>query len=229
MSKMKSSTKISELLSKINSEGYSKGLEQFLKNNSEYEFRFNKREGNVAFRAIHKNNDRCLVVNSDLGNIPESISQIYNKVYSLETNKEKILVQKFRFEEKNITNIELIKTDIESSSFPNNHFDLIILNGLKLNKKQNKFTRNETIEYLNKIKEIQDPMLDPTKIKLLFFTIFFIDFFTSSTQALIFPLVNLPEDFPCPEYSIARKPSLFFIAYFLSDFGFLPSISEAKP
>ena len=147
---MSNMTKYSELLSKINSEGYSVGLEQFLKNNSEYEFRFNKMEGNVAFRGIHKKNDRCLVINSDLGNIPESISQSYNKVYSLETNKEKIAIQKLRFKEKNITNIELINSDIESFEFQINYFDLIIINGIK----EETNSEINLIKYFNQIKQI---------------------------------------------------------------------------
>ena len=32
----------------------------------------------------------------------------------------------------------------------------------------------------------------------------------------ILPLVNLPDDFPWPEYSIARKPIFFFIVNFLN-------------
>ena len=147
---MSNMTKYSELLSKINSEGYSVGLEQFLKNNSGYEFRFNKMEGNVAFRGIHKKNDRCLVINSDLGNIPESISQSYNKVYSLETNKEKIAIQKLRFKEKNITNIELINSDIESFEFQINYFDLIIINGIK----EETNSEINLIKYFNQIKQI---------------------------------------------------------------------------
>lgn len=151
---MANSTKFSELLSKINSDGYSNGLEQFLKNNSKFEPRFNEMEGNVAFRVIHKNNNRCLVINSDLGNIPEIISQIYNEVYSLETNKEKISIQKLRFEEKNIRNIELIYSDTESFTFQKNYFDLIIINGIKLKRNQKTNNKINLIEYFNDIKQI---------------------------------------------------------------------------
>jgi SAM-dependent methyltransferase len=151
---MNKMTKLSELLSKINSEGYSEGLKQFLKNNLEYEFRFNKMEGNVSFRGIHKKNDRCLVVNSDLGNIPESISQSFNKVYSFETNKDKISIQKLRFKEKNIINIKLIHSDINSFTFQKNYFDLIIINGIKLNGKQKINNKINLLEYFSEIKQI---------------------------------------------------------------------------
>ena len=142
MNKIKSSKKeLSELLLKINHYGYSKGVNQFLKNNSEYEYRFSKMEGNIAFRVTNKNNARCLVINSDLGNIPESISEIYDEVYSLETDKEKNLIQKFRFKEKNINNIKLISSDIESLPFHDEYFDLVIIDGIKINKKQIKSSK----------------------------------------------------------------------------------------
>ncbi len=155
MNKMKSSKKeLSELLLKINHYGYSKGLNQFLKSNSEYEYRFSKMEGNIAFRVTHKNNARCLVINSDLGNIPESISQIYDEVYSLETDKEKNLIQKFRFKEKNINNIKLISSDIESLPFPNDYFDLVIIDGIKINKEQIKSSKIIIIKIFKEINRV---------------------------------------------------------------------------
>ena len=51
-------------------------------------------------------------------------------------------------------------------------------------------------EYFNTFKAIQEPILEPTKIKLFFFTIFFIAIFTSPVHFDILPFVNLPEDFP---------------------------------
>ena len=85
--------RLSGLLSNVYSHGYSIGIKKFLKNNSEFANRFKTMEGSIAFRAIHKNNKRCLVVNSDLGNIPHHISQSFDHVYSLDTSKEKILIQ----------------------------------------------------------------------------------------------------------------------------------------
>ena len=45
----------------------------------------------------------------------------------------------------------------------------------------------------------------------------------------ILPFVNLPDDFPWPEYSNAKKPNLFFLANFKNDLGFLPSKSDINP
>ena len=47
------------------------------------------------------------------------------------------------------------------------------------------------------VKDSQAPILEPTKIKLFFLTIFFIKFLHhSSPFAEIFPFVNFPDDFP---------------------------------
>ena len=55
-------------------------------------------------------------------------------------------------------------------------------------------------------------MLEPIIMKLFFFTIFLIKNLASFDQEEIFPLVNLPDDFPCPEYSSVRNPVLFLTA-----------------
>ena len=72
-------------------------------------------------------------------------------------------------------------------------------------------------------------MLDPTIIKLFFLIYFFIKVDVSLLHLVIFPLINFPEDFPCPEYSKAKKLSLFFLTKSKNAFGFLPSKSDIKP
>ena len=85
------------------------------------------------------------------------------------------------------------------------------------------------LKYLNWLSEIHDPILDPIKIKSFFFIILFIIVFVSKVHLVIFPFVNSPDDFPWPEYSIAKKPILFLLANDWKDFGFFPSISDIKP
>ena len=82
---------------------------------------------------------------------------------------------------------------------------------------------------LNNNKEIQAPILEPIKIISFFLTIFLIVCFASFAQVEIFPFVNSPEDFSYPEYSSAKKPNLFFLAWFKNLLGLSPSISDAKP
>ena len=49
-------SKLNVLLEKINESEYTKAITNFLKEYPEYRYRFDKKEGNVAFRCINKNN-----------------------------------------------------------------------------------------------------------------------------------------------------------------------------
>ena len=97
-------SKLNRLVEKINESGYARAITNFLKENPEYGHRFDKKEGNVAFRCINKNNKKCLIVNSDLGNVPEFFSSIFDQVVSLDVS-EKISIQKARLESKKINNV----------------------------------------------------------------------------------------------------------------------------
>ena len=48
-------SKLNVLLEKINESEYTKAITNFLKEYPEYRYRFDKKEGNVAFRCINKN------------------------------------------------------------------------------------------------------------------------------------------------------------------------------
>ena len=146
-------SKFFNLLSNIHSHGYSKAIKEFLKNEQEYRYRFNSKEGSIAFRAINKNNFRCLVLNSDLGNIPENLSQMYDEVYSLENDKNKLLIQKFRFQENKINNVVFIRSEHDSLPFPDKHFDLVVLNEIQI-KRQDGPSKKKILEYMNEIKRV---------------------------------------------------------------------------
>ena len=145
--------KFSNLLSSINSHGYSKAIKEFLKSEPKYEYRFNKKEGSLAFRAINKSSSRCLILNSDLGNIPENLSQMYEEVYSLENDKNKVLIQKFRFQENKIDNVVLVRSKCDSLPFPDKHFDLVVLNGIQIKRKSG-ISKTKVEEFLNEIKRV---------------------------------------------------------------------------
>ena len=72
-------------------------------------------------------------------------------------------------------------------------------------------------------------MLDPTIVNSLVLTNFLIRTEVSLLHFVILPFINLPDDFPCPEYSSAKKLSLFFFANSKKVFGFFPSKSDIKP
>ena len=143
-------SKLNLLIEKINENGYAKAITNFLKEYPEYGYRFDTKEGNVAFRCINKNNKKCLIINSDLGNIPEFFSSIFDRVVSLDIS-EKILIQKARLESKKINNVvfDICKPGYIPSIEEN--FDLIIVNGIQIQKLQDNF-KDEVKDYLSKIK-----------------------------------------------------------------------------
>ena len=144
-------SKLNLLLEKINESEYTKAITNFLKEYPEYRYRFDKKEGNVAFRCNNKNNKKCLIVNSDLGNIPEFFSNIFDKVVSLDIS-EKILIQKARLESKKINNVffDICKPGYIPSIEKN--FDLIIVNGIQMQNSGDGL-KDEVRDYLNKIKD----------------------------------------------------------------------------
>jgi|APSaa5957512535_1039671.scaffolds.fasta_scaffold11353_4 thiamine kinase-like enzyme/SAM-dependent methyltransferase len=142
---------IEKILKRIEIEGYEDGLNKYFNNNKKELERFSIVEGDIAFRCINKKNVRCLVLNSDVGNISENLSNIFEEVYSLEKELSKILFQKKRFQELGKENIVLIKIDSINLPFPNEFFDLIILNGINYEK------QNDVIKYFNEIKRLITP------------------------------------------------------------------------
>ena len=61
---------------------------------------------------------------------------MYEEVYSLENDKNKVLIQKFRFQENKIDNVVLVRSKCDSLQFPDKHFDLVVLNGIQIKVKQ---------------------------------------------------------------------------------------------
>lgn len=128
--KKKENDELENILKEIEKHGYENGLKIFFKNNKKELERFSIIEGDIAFRCIGKENLRCLVLNSDVGNISENISNIFEEVYSLENELSKVLFQRKRFEKLNKKNIILVKADFNNIPFTDEFFDLIVLNGI---------------------------------------------------------------------------------------------------
>ena len=68
-------------------------INELIENNLELESKFEKMEGSIAFRVNNNNNSRCLIINSDFGNIPENLSHTFEQVWSFEENSDKTLIQ----------------------------------------------------------------------------------------------------------------------------------------
>jgi hypothetical protein len=147
---MNSEKKIVNFIKEINNKGYSTALKQFLQNNLDFENEFKKMEGSIAFRVSNSTNSKCLVINSDFGNITENLSHTFQEVWSFEKNLDKAIIQKHRFENENIQNITIINTKKELLSLPNEYFELVVLNGIK----QEDFLELGIKNYINQIKKI---------------------------------------------------------------------------
>jgi len=146
--------KFSRLLTNISQNGYSDAIRFFTRENPDYFGDFQMMEGCIGFRAIKKSNSRCLIINSDLGNIPENLAGIFDEIYSIENSKKKILIQKHRFEEKKCRNIILVRSDMMTLHFLQESFDLIIINGINGKEKNKIITNSELSIVLKNIKNL---------------------------------------------------------------------------
>ena len=118
-SNQEKNSKLFFLLNKIKKQGYSNSINELINKCPEMGYRFDKKQGSIFLRTINGNNTKCLVINSDLGNIPEFLSAIFEKVISIDT-EEKILIQIERFKDKKIKNIQF--EIFESNNISNSLF-----------------------------------------------------------------------------------------------------------
>jgi len=142
-------SKLIFLLDKIEKQGYSDSINEFINKYPEFSYRFDKKQGSVLLRSINGNNTKCLVINSDLGNIPEFLSTLFEKVVSIDI-EEKILIQIERFKDRKINNVQFEIFKSNNMSNLEKDFDLIVLNDIKI---KNHNSQNKIQDYLNNIKE----------------------------------------------------------------------------
>lgn len=71
-----------------------------------------------------------LDVGAGMGTISDALSRVYENVVSLEPVLERVNFMQKRFEQENLTNIEIIRSNISTMPFPKNSFDLVVLNGI---------------------------------------------------------------------------------------------------
>jgi|APSaa5957512535_1039671.scaffolds.fasta_scaffold00589_19 ubiquinone/menaquinone biosynthesis C-methylase UbiE len=152
-----SKDKLNEMIQNISSYGYEKASLQFLKDPIIKPHLLDVKSADSIFHCIGKNNLRCLEIGSNLGKITENLSHIFHEVYSLETSKEKIEIQKKRFQYLNRKNIIFLRCNPLELPFPENYFDLIISNEkFELCESFNINTKTEKgqIKFLNEVKRV---------------------------------------------------------------------------
>ena len=128
--------KVKKLILNIQKTDYESAIENFLNENEEFKtsLTYTKYDRSVdsIFHCIGKSTERCLEINSGLGNKTESLSNIFNNVFSIELNDDFLEFQKIRFNQKKCKNIFVGKSDIFKLPFPDNYFDFIFFHNLNL-------------------------------------------------------------------------------------------------
>lgn len=119
---------IRRIINEIGDEEYRQYIEKFVKDFPQYKIfllnpEFNQTADQIVY-CLTKENEKCLVIQNNFGNTVETLSNIYQQVYSQNKHKECLEFQKIRF--RNNENVNFAYSDIENLSFPENYFDLIV-------------------------------------------------------------------------------------------------------
>lgn len=123
--------KLNELIKNLEEKGYTKAVSDFLKNYPVFTKQISdNKSADMIFHCLKKKNIRCLEIGSSFGKNIEVLAKNFQEVYSLEWDERKIKFQKSRFKENGLSNVKIIRCDPFKLPFPNDHFDLILCNGL---------------------------------------------------------------------------------------------------
>lgn len=95
-----------------------------------YSFATDLSRANWQFLLSKKKKNKALDIGAGLGTISEVLSHYYDEVISIEPVKERLFFLKKRFEQDGIKNIRLIQANALELPFPENSFDLIVMNGV---------------------------------------------------------------------------------------------------
>lgn len=152
-------TKINTLNENIDKFGYNEGLSKIFEMYPSMKNEFNDEEifqsGDGFFHCYQEDRQKCLEIGSKLGNITETLSHNFTKVFSLDSYKENLEFQHKRFQHTKRKNIVLVKSEYNKLPFPDNYFDFIVCNELlkKISFMENRSKENQMI-WLKEIKRV---------------------------------------------------------------------------
>jgi len=157
--KEEKNVKIGQLLKIINKSNYENGIKEFIKKHpKEKSYLVNTKFDQSVdgiFHCLNKNYKKCLLIGDNYGNASEVLSQIFEKVFSVQNCDESIQFHQMRFKENNVKNVILIKTNLEDLPFDENSFDVILFYNDFINKEFSKHKSNiQNSLYLQKLKKI---------------------------------------------------------------------------
>lgn len=95
-----------------------------------YSFATDLSRANWHFLLSLPKKSKVLDIGAGLGTISEILSNYYEEVISIEPVKERLFFLKKRFEQEGIKNIRLMQMNALELPFPENSFDLIVMNGV---------------------------------------------------------------------------------------------------
>lgn len=123
---------INILLRDIDANGYNNAVLKFVELNPQLrQYLLDVTRVDWLCHCLTKSNKlRCLDLGSGLGNLSESLSHIYQDVYSLEAVTERIEFQKRRYKNSHLSNITIVRGNVLELPFEDNFFDLIVCNGV---------------------------------------------------------------------------------------------------
>ena len=98
--------------------------------NGTYEFILNLDRANWHLFLPIPRDGRVLDIGSGLGTISQALSYDYRKIVAIETVPERLYFSRIRFKQENINNIQLVQANLMDLPFPDNYFDLVVLNGV---------------------------------------------------------------------------------------------------
>jgi ubiquinone/menaquinone biosynthesis C-methylase UbiE len=148
---------IKELLIEIEKNKYDDGIKKFVKKypslkskliNTKYD-----QSMDSIFHGLGENN-RCLILGSNVGNGVEILSHIFKTVYSVETNEDLLIFQKKRCLNEKINNVKFIRSSLEKLPFQENYFDLIIFGNTFFQFMESYFEQFNLKKMLEEIKKI---------------------------------------------------------------------------
>ena len=117
----------SEVLKSIRENGYNNTVSKLETTFPKVDSELKKNYQDIIFHGITKNNSRCMNIGSNVGNTCKQLSYYFEEVISIDSNSQKIEFQKKRFQSENINNVTFFNLNYENLSFPEEHFDLIVL------------------------------------------------------------------------------------------------------
>jgi len=151
---------IDKLISICEKKGWTEGMLYYYRNNPGRDDRVNNLVNRKGFdwKMIVPLGPESVVLDASCGKAHNSISlsESCKTVFAVDLDEDKLIINKFRFEQEGIKNIQLFKADVTSLPlyFTENQFDFILMSGVLEHVATNKKCENPYLTQLETLKGI---------------------------------------------------------------------------